>query len=146
MKADTSLLRAQTREVDLGYVSPCWIWTRGVNGHGYPSAKIDGGWPVVSRVMYELSVGPIIPFTLVLDHLCHTADTECRGRCEHRLCINPAHLEPVTLAENVRRQHLRTHCPLGHEKSPKPGRPWLVCKVCDADRARARRRARSAAV
>lgn len=43
------------------------------------------------RVAYELWVGPI-PEGMELDH-----------RCKVRACINPAHLEPVTHAENMRR-------------------------------------------
>jgi hypothetical protein len=46
---------------------------------------------LVHRDVYEQLVGPI-PEGLVLDHL-----------CRNRSCCNPAHLEPVTTAENVRR-------------------------------------------
>lgn len=70
----------------------CWYWTKGVQGGGYGEFH----WPsrrtrIVHRIAYELLVGPI-PKGLVLDHLCRT-----------RRCVNPDHLEPVTIAENVRR-------------------------------------------
>ena len=58
---------------------------------------------------YELLVGPI-PEYLTLDHLCRV-----------RNCVNPAHLEPVTSAENILRgmsspaQNARkTECLNGH--------------------------------
>jgi hypothetical protein len=39
--------------------------------------------------------------------------------CRHRDCCNPAHLEPVTRLENIRRavnwQAVKTHCAKGHE-------------------------------
>lgn len=46
-----------------------------------------------------------IPDGMTLDHLCHTADPTCPGGVAdpHRRCCNPAHLEPVSLAENKRR-------------------------------------------
>lgn len=46
------------------------------------------------RLAYELAVGPI-PDGLELDHL-----------CRNTTCVNPAHLEPVTKAENLRRQRV----------------------------------------
>lgn len=41
--------------------------------------------------MYELLVGPIPP-GLQIDHL-----------CRNKICVNPAHLEPVTHRENLMR-------------------------------------------
>ncbi len=55
------------------------------------------------RKSYEFFIGPI-PVGLDLDHLCRT-----------RACYNPAHLEPVTRSENIRRG-LPTNKPLTHCK------------------------------
>lgn len=49
---------------------------------------------MVHRVMYEELVRPLLPLE-TLDHL-----------CRERTCVNPDHLEPVTLRENVQRMHI----------------------------------------
>lgn len=64
----------------------CWLW-RGSLSLGY--ASFGGVWG--HRLAYEYAIGPI-PAGLELDHLCRTTN-----------CVNPAHLEPVTHAENMRR-------------------------------------------
>jgi hypothetical protein len=70
----------------------CWIWQRSQDGHGYGTACLPGQRRVKAhRMVYEREVGPI-PAGLDLDHLCRTP-----------LCVNPAHLEPVTRRENVAR-------------------------------------------
>lgn len=109
------------RKVNKAGPNGCWIWTSVVNSGGYGEfTKRVGGsrtpdtrvfrWRA-HRVAYELTVGPI-PEGLVLDHLCRVVR-----------CVNPAHLEPVTQRENVRRgdaaKHLNsgdrpTYCPQGH--------------------------------
>lgn len=61
-----------------GLDGDCWIWSSGTNNRGYGP----------HRRTYERLVGPITA-GLELDHL-----------CEVKPCINPAHLEPVTLSEN----------------------------------------------
>jgi hypothetical protein len=71
--------------------SGCWIWQRSRFGNGYPQAWKDKRPYPAHRLYYELHVGPIPP-GLDLDHLCRTP-----------LCVNPAHLEPVTRRVNARR-------------------------------------------
>ena len=82
----------------------CWEWTGALNSRGYGCVGIAGKGYLTHRVAYEALVAPI-PQGLTIDHL-----------CRNKVCCNPAHLEPVTLAENVRRAAvLITHCPRGHE-------------------------------
>lgn len=75
---------------------PCWIWTgrRVVKRPGVAYGSFcqgSGNYMPAHRFAYADIVGPI-PDGLVIDH-----------RCEETLCVNPAHLEPVTNAENTRR-------------------------------------------
>lgn len=82
----------------------CWLWRGSKDAKGYGAIRVS---PLVCarahRVSYELMIGPI-PEGLQLDHLCFNTS-----------CVNPAHLEPVTNAENMRRRGARTtHCPRGH--------------------------------
>ncbi len=95
--------------------STCWLWTACkvksnatlYYGHFYVTS---GKTVMAHRYAYERLVGPI-PVGLTLDHL-----------CKNPLCVNPAHLEPVTNRENVLRgtnfaavYARRTACMYGHE-------------------------------
>lgn len=65
----------------------CWPWLGAIAPSGY--GRVHSRW--AHRLSYEFLVGPI-PAGLDIDHL-----------CRNRLCVNPAHLEPVTRLVNVRR-------------------------------------------
>ncbi len=98
----------------------CWLWTGHVHSRsGYGTLRVDKRIIRAHRYSYEAQVGPI-PEGLNLDHLCHTRDQDCAGgpTCLHRRCVNPDHLEPVTIAVNVNRgakgKDRLTHCPQGH--------------------------------
>lgn len=110
----------------------CWLWTDAPNqGTGYGRLNIgQGRTRLAHRIAYELLVGPV-PVGLTIDHL-----------CRNRLCVNPAHLEPVTRGENVLRGVSKagrsarpTHCPRGHAyddantyRTPVGGRQCRACK------------------
>lgn len=111
------LLRDFWADVDRCGPDECWPWLGRVNSSGYGHFAGKGA----HRFAYELLVGPI-PEGLMIDHRCHTDDPTCPGgRCVHRRCQNPAHMEPVTKRVNTLRgespaaKHARkTHCPQGH--------------------------------
>lgn len=123
----------------------CWLWTGYINKetfYGTWSFWEDGKTTTVyaHRFSYELLIGPI-PEKMVLDHKCYV-----------RFCVNPAHLEPVTQSENLRRrrtnggaefQRSKTHCVNGH---PYSGENLTIfssgkrgCKACARERMRAKR-------
>lgn len=72
----------------------CWDWIGGTTADGYGFMRPASGNTTVGahRVAYELFVGPIPPPRQTVDH-----------RCRHRACVNPAHLEAVSLRENQAR-------------------------------------------
>jgi hypothetical protein len=103
-------------------LGPCWPWTGKAESRGHGQIMLNYRHHATHRVAYELLVGPI-PEGLTLDHLCHNG-SGCPGgdTCPHRRCCNPAHLEPVTMQENMRRGEgppainaRKTHCNRGHE-------------------------------
>ncbi len=133
-------------------VMGCWIWTACRNDAGYGviliGSKVKGcerRATLAHRWAYESLAGPI-PEGLCIDHL-------CRVRC----CVNPAHMEPVTLAENLRRgdhtsvladrNRAKTHCRHGHPYSgdnvyrrPGGGRTCRTCHRANEAKYRAERK------
>ena len=108
----TNLGSRKARSHPQGYVirpDGCWEWVGARNAYGYGRIRIDGHEQFFHRAMYERAKGPIPP-GLTLDHL-----------CRNRACGNPAHLEAVTLGQNILRgvgpsalNAQKTHCPNGH--------------------------------
>lgn len=104
--------------------SGCWLWTGALwpNGYGKPSIELHGT-RLAHRAFYLEHVGPI-PEGFDVDHRCHNADPDCeRGeQCQHRRCVNPAHLEPVPRGDNlVRAIESRRMCENGLHDLTRPG-------------------------
>lgn len=109
----------------------CWLWTARLNAAGYGDFSVLGRQARAHRFAYFALVG-VVPEGLVLDHLCRV-----------RRCVNPAHLEPVTLGENTLRGETLsarnaavTHCPAGHPYDDantywSEGRAGRRCKECN---------------
>jgi hypothetical protein len=109
--------------------SGCWLWTGYTLPTGYGQFFSKGLNKLPHRIAY-LAVHGSLPKELVLDHICRT-----------RNCVNPAHLEPVTIGENVMRGETlaaqnaaKECCPYGHEYSEENTyfckRGHRHCKAC----------------
>lgn len=108
--------------------SGCWIWIGG--GDRYGNFDVNDTSISAHRFSYELYVGPV-PDGLTIDH-----------KCRMTLCVNPDHLEPVTLRENCRRKPEQrnqyqnaTHCIHGHPFTPDntgltKRKGQRVCLIC----------------
>lgn len=106
-----------------GDISDCWTWI-GQLYEGYGRYGQLAG----HRIVYENLVGEI-PDGLVLDHTCLNTK-----------CVNPFHLDPVTIGENVRRARALSRketCPHGHPYVGSnlyinPNTGARLCKACGA--------------
>ena len=111
--------------------SDCWLWTGALQREGYGHVRLTRERRTVRahRAVWEVLVGPIAE-GLTLDHLCRV-----------RRCVNPDHLEPVTLAENVARGSRRAGLPrqtkcrrAGHPLTPENLAPSHgkrgICRAC----------------
>ena len=107
-------------------MSGCWIWTSSTHRLGYGDVWWQGARRYAHRVMFVLTRGSIAEGTEI-DHLCRV-----------RACCNPAHLEPVTHAENMRRAELHRArpqtCLRGHAfdriQTRPDGSTYRACRTC----------------
>src|SRR5881396_3749910 len=96
----------------LSYATPqadgCWRWMASCFLNGYGRFTFRHNSFCAHRIAYVFFCAPLDEWT-VLDHL-----------CRNRRCVNPEHLEPVTVGENIRRGDTgiknwsKTHCIHGH--------------------------------
>lgn len=113
-------------------MSGCWLWTGTARNSGYGNFSVGGRadqrmW-LAHRYVYEMTSGAL--GALTIDHLCCV-----------KLCCNPAHMEPVTLSENVNsrihaERRAMTHCRRGHafEGNVIWRRGSRRCRTCDQSR------------
>jgi len=101
----------------------CWIWNKTNRDNGYVDFVVNGK-KIRAHIWSYIHFKGGYDRKLDIDHVCHNG-SGCAGgnSCQHRRCVNPDHLEPVTRSVNSKRgecgSHLsnRTHCINGHEFS-----------------------------
>ena len=103
----------------------CHIWMAWTNTSGYGQIRANGKSAMAHKISYELVRGPI-PDGMTMDHL-----------CRNRWCVNPYHLEIVTMRENVLRgisfaakNAKKTQCPKGHPYNRINNRGARYCRQC----------------
>lgn len=123
-------------KVKKGNSNECWEWQGFLDENGYGIFSLTHTEKMLAHRFAFQNTNGKIPDGLVIDHL-----------CRNHACVNPAHLEPVTIGENVKRgesakiegarRRAITHCPQGHPYSgdnlyinPKGAR---MCKICMMD-------------
>lgn len=121
-------MRIAEFQIQVGFTEKCWLWlgkkTRG--GYGMYNSSL------AHRISYRLLRGDI-GNNMTLDHLCRNPE-----------CINPNHLEQVTLRENILRgkklanPRVATHCLQGHLRNSANtytrnvrGRIVRTCRPCN---------------
>jgi hypothetical protein len=120
----------------------CWIWIGNISASGYAIVSTLFMRKRRSFYMHRLSVvasGRDIPEGYQVDHLCSV-----------KRCVNPSHLEPVTLAENVFRgsgitavNRRKDKCLRGHlfttentiiKFNATKGKTFRLCRACESVR------------
>ncbi len=121
--------------------SGCWIWRGALTTSGYGNLIVNGR-PVLAHRFAYAEMCAEIPDGLVIDHLCRVP-----------ACVNPYHLDPVTIGVNTRRGlcgatttarfRQQTHCKRGHPLSGDnvhiTALGYRVCRTCQREWANAHR-------
>lgn len=124
----------------------CWYFTGSTNSRGYGLIASGRKGRTITTHRLALMATTGLDDHAAVDHTCHNADTTCPGGpdCQHRRCVNPAHLEAVTVAvNNARAAARKNHCAQGHPLTTRTRGDRIVrcCRTCE----NAARRARTAA-
>lgn len=81
-------------KVDKNSDQGCWEWIAGPYDQTMPGTfRLGSRSPHAHRLAYEDQVGELVPGQVVY------------RKCENPRCVNPEHLEQITLTETRRRQH-----------------------------------------
>lgn len=111
----------------------CLVWIGAKTHNGYGLVRRNNKSQLAHRVAYTQVKGAI-PDGLTINH-----------KCQVTLCINPEHLEAMTLQENIALStksgviinRNKTHCIRGHEFTPDniwyvktKWNPRRICKQC----------------
>lgn len=96
-KSFTHLIRSLTAEERfwryVNKTNTCWLWTKYKDIKGYGKFRVNKDILVVAhRYSFELVNGIKLPNHIHLDHL-----------CRNKSCVNPEHLEMVTMDKNLDR-------------------------------------------
>lgn len=107
----------------------CWLWIGSKTSKGYGNLRIGKKMYLVHRLSFFIKHDDIDP-TLTLDHL-----------CRNPACVNPEHLEQVSLKENTLRgiapsaqNSRKTHCPRGHPYDKIYSDNRRYCSICNKQR------------
>ena len=132
-----SPIKRLIRKIERDDVTLCWNFTGCISPQGYGQFWNGEKHDLAHRFSYEVHKGKI-PSGLVIDHL-----------CMNRRCVNPDHLECVTMGENTKRGTAfkalsekyknKTHCVNGHEYSSENTARNIhgrYCKICQREKGR----------
>lgn len=78
--------------VDGPLPTPCHIWQKGTNNHGYGRLTIGGQQAFVHRLALVAKIGRHIDPAMTASHLCHD-----------KLCCNPKHILEESMKANIAR-------------------------------------------
>lgn len=107
----------------------CWLWLDALDRDGYGTFFFRRLNRRAHRVAWFMRNGDLKE-GLVINHT-----------CRNRHCVNPQHLQAISVTENVMRDSTsapylnsqKTHCPKGHAYDRKYGKQ-RYCSTCESEK------------